>query len=79
MFHEYPGSAVGKAFSTTAKKITDALGTASTPIPGSAFVAVSKMVNRYGAEIVVLKLAKIAKKANHSDVSSSLSRIFLAA
>jgi hypothetical protein len=80
LLHEFAGSAVAKAFNATGKRITDALGSGTTgSIPGSAFIDLSKLVNRYGAEIVVIKLAKIAKKANKASVASSLKGIFNAA
>jgi len=74
--HEYPNSAVGKAYVSTAKKITDSLGTASPAIPGSAFTDVSKMVSKYGAELIVMKLSKIAKKNNNAAMSTQLKSIF---
>lgn len=77
--HEFPGSLVAKAFTSTAKKITDKLGAGAAPVSGAAFSDVSKMVSRYGAEIVVMKLAKIAKKNNDVATATSLKSIFIAA
>lgn len=73
--HEYSNSAVAKAYAATAKKVMDALPGASSSIPGAAFVSVGQLVGKYGPELVVLKLAKIAKKSNATS-ATKLSSIF---
>lgn len=74
--HEYPKTVIGKAYADTAKKITAVLGSSSTAIPGSVFMDLSSMVRKYGPELVVTKLAKIAKKGNKASVATSLKGIF---
>lgn len=77
LLHEFPKSAVGLAYVAMGKKITVAVGShTASSIPGTAFASISKMVNRYGAEVVVGKLAKIAKKGNKVAIASSLKSIF---
>ncbi len=77
LIHEFPKSLVGNAYLSMGKKITTAVGGgAAASIPGTAFASISKMVGRYGAELVVAKLAKIAKKSNKAAVATSLKSIF---
>jgi hypothetical protein len=73
--HEYPKSAVAAAYVATASKITNAGLGSPKMIPGSAFVTVGQMVGKYGAELVVQKLAKSVKKTDAS-LYNKLNSIF---
>jgi hypothetical protein len=76
LMHEYPSSAVGKAYSDTAAKVIVALGaTGNGSVKGSTFTTIGQLVGRYGAELIVQKLAKIAKKTDMG-TSRTLSAIF---
>lgn len=63
--HEYPESAVGKAYASVAQKITDAVGTSSNVINRDAFHSLSSMVDRYGPEVIIQKLGKIARRQSN--------------
>lgn len=73
--HEYAGSAVAKAYAATASRVTSILPGTSTAIPGSAFSSLGQLVGKYGAELVIIKTAKLSKKTNAS-LASKLSTIF---
>lgn len=77
--HEFKGSAVGKAFDLTSSKISSSLAGAAPMVKSADFTVLASMVDNYGPELIVGKLAKIAKKSGKVETASSLSKIFPAA
>jgi hypothetical protein len=76
--HEYGASLVAKAYKDTSSKILSAFGGngTATAISGTAFTTISNLVGKYGAELVIIKLAKLAKKGNDTATAGSLGKLF---
>jgi hypothetical protein len=76
--HEYPASAVAGAMTATAAKLTTAIGAEprGSIISRDYYSELTGMVNRYGSEVVVQKLAKLAKRSGAIADSNALKVIF---
>ena len=74
--HENPNSMVGVAYASLASKISTALGTTTAKISRDSVDELFDMVDTYGAEVVVWKLAKIASRSSDTSTASTLNRIF---
>lgn len=60
--HEYANSAIAAAWLTIASRINGVIGNASGTVSTDAFEFLGSLVNTYGPEVVVQKLAKIGLK-----------------
>jgi hypothetical protein len=74
--HEYPASTVAAAYDGIVNKIVTAVGKQDTAIPTPLFDQLTGMVAQYGPEVVIWKLAKIAKSSNNASDSALLSGLF---
>ena len=74
--HEYPSSSVAAAYASVGNKIKTAVGTSTTKIGRDAFSALSSLVNTYGAEVITMKLAKLAKRNEATADFTTLKSIF---
>jgi hypothetical protein len=74
--HENPASAIAAAYSGIASKIVSAVGKADGKISTDDYNTLTGMIAQYGPEVVIWKLAKIAKKANNRTDSALLSGLF---
>lgn len=76
--HEYPSSLLGGAYTATAAKLTTAIGAEprGSIITRDFYGQLSSMVDRYGAEIVVQKVAKLAQRAGNTADATALKNIF---
>lgn len=74
--HEYANSTLGTAYAGIAAKLTGVVGTGTRAITRESFNSLSGMVNTYGPEVVVQKLAKIAKRNNLVADATALKGIF---
>lgn len=71
--HEYANSAIAAAWLSVAGKISGLIGTNRTVVSMDAFEFIESLVHTYGPEVVIQKLAKIAKKNNMTGANSLLS------
>lgn len=62
LLHENTASLVGNAYKSVATKITSTTGNVTTPVSRDVFAGLEKMIDSYGAEVVVNKLGKIAAR-----------------
>jgi hypothetical protein len=76
LLHECSSSAVGDAFNRTASKLSDALRDNARKISSDSFRNLADMVDRYGAEVITWKLAKLASRSGQSDQATLLKGIF---
>lgn len=75
--HENPDSMVGKAWSGVASRINSVVtGVGERAINKDAYSFLSSLVSKYGAEVVVWKLSKIASKTNNKTDSTLLKSVF---
>ena len=74
--HEFPGSTVAAAYDGIVNKINGVTGNLQGTITTDLFGDLTGMVAKYGPEVVIWKLAKIAKKNNYGTISTSLSGLF---
>lgn len=72
--HEYTNSAIAAAWLSVAGKISGFIGNNRTVVSMEAFEFIESLVHTYGPEVVVQKLAKIAKRGNMA--GSNLSTLF---
>ena len=74
--HEYALSSVGAAYGTIGSKLTSVVGTGTKAISREAFNSLTSMVGTYGPELVIQKLAKIAKRNGVVAEATMLKSIF---
>lgn len=74
--HEYPASTVAAAYDGIVSKILNSVGKSEAKVPGELFSQLTAMVAQYGPEVVIWKLAKIAKTTGNASDSALLSGIF---
>jgi len=74
--HEYARSAIAAGYSGVATKLTGVVGTGNRAISRDAFNSLTSMVASYGPEVVIQKLAKIAKRNNNLADATMLKGIF---
>lgn len=60
--HEYGNSLVGNAWTNTANKISAVVGTDTSKIDRDSFGEIESLVYRYGPEVVIQKLSKVANR-----------------
>lgn len=75
LLREYSGSALGNAYSSVASKITNAVSVSDRTISRDNFSAIGSWIDKYGPELVVQKLAKIAQRNSSAD-ATTLKSIF---
>jgi predicted anti-sigma-YlaC factor YlaD len=74
--HEYANSSIAAGYAGVATKLTGVVGTGTRAITRASFDALTSMVAAYGPEVVVQKLAKIAKRNNNVADATALKGIF---
>ncbi len=76
LLHECSTSLVGAAYRSVSGKLTTAVGTSARKISKESFDSLSSMVERYGAEVITWKLAKLAKRNERTADAALLKGIF---
>jgi hypothetical protein len=76
--HEYSNSSMAQALASVAGKITSAVGTEQRGlvITRDFYTGLSGMVDKYGPEVVIQKVAKLAKRAGQTSDASTLKALF---
>jgi hypothetical protein len=74
--HEFAGSPVGAAWASVAHMLSTRVGAATAGISNDAFKFLGGLVNSYGVETVVSKLAKLAARNGDNGSATTLKAVF---
>ncbi len=74
--HEFVDSSIASAWSGLSSKISSALGTSRVSVPSEVFSFLGNITTSYGPEVVIQKLAKIAKRMDNVNDAKTLSVLF---
>ena len=74
--HEFPTSSVGAAWNGSGSRIVTSLGAGTRPITKDGFNFLVDLVGFYGPEVVLTKIAKLAKKSGNLDEAAIIKNVF---